>query len=357
MNVLALLTDGYGARGGIARYNQDLMSALSQSTRISNVTVLPRFGQSDVVLPSRVAQVSPAAGKIAWSARALLLAASERFDVIFCGHLNAVRLAAMIAKMRSARLWVQVHGIEAWEARDPATCRALAVAELVTSVSRYTRKRVLEWSDIDPDRVRVLPNTFAAGFAPRPRNSALAMQHGLGGRKVILTVGRLATAERYKGHDRILRAMPRVLAMVPDTVYLIVGSGDDQQRLQHIAHEAGVASRVIFAGQVADADLPEYFALAHVFAMPSTGEGFGIAFLETAASGLSVVGGNRDGSLDALGDGVIGRALDPYSSEDLVDALVEALLGRGQAAPENVQRFCRSSFSSHVDQLVQSIAH
>lgn len=357
MNVLALLTDGFGARGGIARYNQDLMSALRRSGSVSNVTILPRFGQSDVELPAGVAQDAPAAGKFAWSARALSLAVRERFDVIFCGHLNAAPLAAMIAKMRSSLLWVQVHGIEAWERRDRATRKALESAELVTSVSRYTRKRMLEWSDIDPDRVRVLPNTFAADFAPRTRNPALTMRHGLAGKKVILTVGRLAIAERYKGHDRIIRAMPSVLAHVPDTVYLIVGSGDDKKRLQQLADETGVASRVIFAGQVADTELPDYFASAHVFAMPSTGEGFGIAFLEAAATGLSVVGGNRDGSLDALGDGVIGRAVDPDSSEDLVDALIEALLGRGQAAPENVQRFCASNFSTHVDHLVQSIAH
>jgi glycosyltransferase involved in cell wall biosynthesis len=80
-----------------------------------------------------------------------------------------------------------------------------------------------------------------------------------------------------------------------------------------MARESGVADRVTFAGQVPDEELPDYSALAHVFAMPSTGEGFGIVFLEAAATGLPIVGGNRDGSVDALAEGRIGRLVDPSS--------------------------------------------
>lgn len=301
-------------------------------------------------------QRPPAAGKFAWTARALASIAREKFDLVFCGHLNAVVLAAAIARGRRVPLWVQVHGIEAWGPRGRSVRAGLEAATVVTSVSRFTRHRLLAWSDIPPDRVRVLPNTFTTNFAPRRRNAALAERLGLAGKRVVLTVGRLAAAERYKGHDRIIRAMPEVLQQVPDAAYLIVGTGDDRLRLEQLAAGLGIANNVKFAGEVPEGELPDHFAIADLFAMPSTGEGFGIVFLEAAASGLPVIGGNGDGSRDALADGVIGRLVDPDDDAQLADAIIAALQGRNVYSGV-VSRFAMSNFTSHVDELVRSLAH
>ena len=118
-------------------------------------------------------QVAPSAGRVAWSARALALAVRQRFDAVFCGHLYAAPVAAAIAGFRRAPLWVQVHGVDAWQRRSAAHHRALLSAALVTSVSRYTRARLLAWADLPPYRVRVLPNTVAPGYASRPRRDDL----------------------------------------------------------------------------------------------------------------------------------------------------------------------------------------
>jgi glycosyltransferase involved in cell wall biosynthesis len=205
--------------------------------------------------------------------------------------------------------------------------------------------------------VRVLPNTVAAAYGPRPKRDDLTARLGLAGRRIILTVGRLSVLERYKGHARIIAALPAIAARVPDTAYLIVGSGDDQPRLERLAHEASVSNRVVFAGQVPDEALPDYFALAHVFAMPSTGEGFGIVFLEAAAAGLPVIGGNCDGSVDALADGRIGRPVDANAPAEIEDAVVDALLGHHPvpAGGEETRRFAFARFAAHVHDLVGSL--
>ena len=373
MNLLALVTDGFGAPGGIAQYNRDLMTALSQSSAVREVVVLPRFGLAGASTAgastagassigastlAKVVQSAPQPGRLAWIGKAIALACQRPFDIVFCGHLNAAPLASLIAQGRGRPLWLEAHGIEAWETPGTAIRRATERAQLITAVSRHTRARLLSWCDIDPDRVRVLPNTVDARFAARAYPSGLAARYGLAGRKVILTVGRLAPGEQYKGHDRIIGALAGVRDQFPEAAYLVVGSGDDQARLEAVAAVAGVRDHVIFAGQVASQELPDHFRLADVFAMPSTGEGFGIVFLEAAASGLPVIAGRLDGSADALADGAIGTLIDPGDRSELVAALVRGLsAGRSGSAVKGVERFAFPNFAEQVDALVRHHFH
>jgi glycosyltransferase involved in cell wall biosynthesis len=137
---------------------------------------------------------------------------------------------------------------------------------------------------------------------------------------------------------------------------VVVGDGDDRQRLEQLAQSTGVAHAVQFAGHVLPSELPDYFRLADVFVMPSTGEGFGIAFLEAAAAGLPVIGGNRDGSVDALAEGAIGTLIDPEDTLQIVDAISNALKSRAQGAKSAVvARFDVQNFNRHVDDLVRSL--
>ena len=112
-------------------------------------------------------------------------------------------------------------------------------------------------------------------------------------------------------HDKIIEALPAILEQVPDVVYLIVGTGREEERLRVYAQEKGVADRVIFAGHVPDEELPAYYNAADVFIMPNREEGtnvegFGIVFLEANACGIPVIGGRSGGTVDAIADGLFG---------------------------------------------------
>ena len=168
-----------------------------------------------------------------------------------------------------------------------------------------------------------------------------------------MTVSRLASSERYKGHDRVIRVLPRVLAEHPDAIYVILGHGDDRPRLEALATEVGVGKQVHFTGWVAAEDLPDHYRLADVFVMPSTGEGFGIAFLEAMASGIPVIGGNRDGSLDALGDGTLGMAVDPDDADELSWAICTAL-STASGNDHRAERFNAQAFGTHLQALIRS---
>lgn len=359
MRLLALLSDAPGGRGGIAQYNRDLLTALADcdgggGTR---VCVLPRAtttaaaGAAAGEMPPGIA-VQRARGKVRFVAAALRLAiAGGPFDAVFCGHINLAPLAATIARLLRVPLWLQLHGREAWDTLSTAQRWAAERAALVTAVSRHTRRRFLGLCRIDPWRVRVLPNTVRADFAPGAKPDYLLDRLGLRGRKAVLTVGRLVTSERGKGHDRVIAALPEVLAACPAAVYLIVGAGDDRERLARLAQEAGVADDVVFAGSADDTELPDYYRAADLFVMPSVQEGFGIVFLEAAASGLKVIGGSADGSVDALADGEIGRLVDPTDRGALVRAIIDALRDAAPRAPAGVERFRFANFAAHARAL------
>jgi phosphatidyl-myo-inositol dimannoside synthase len=354
LRVLALVTDAFGGYGGIAQYNRNLLSSLAACEGIGEIIILPRASAMPAGrLPSGVRQLRPVQGKLAYGSAAFLAAMQQPIDVIFCGHLFMVPLAAALAALVRAQLWVQVHGIEAWQSPSGLHRRSVETARLITSVSRHTRRCLLQWVGIEAARVKVLANTVDPCFQPGPKPGYLLDRHAVCGRKVLLTVSRLVSAERYKGHDRVIRVLPRVLLEHPETVYIIVGDGDDCPRLESLAQECGVEDKVCFAGRVSAEQLPDYFRLADTLVMPSTGEGFGIVFLEAMASGIGVIGGNQDGSLDALADGELGRAVNPDNEQELISAICAAL-STDSTKVDRANRFNHQAFAAHLQSLVRS---
>jgi phosphatidyl-myo-inositol dimannoside synthase len=354
MRVLALVTDAFGGHGGIAQYNRDFLSALARCDRVGDVIVLPRLSATSVdALPDGVRQLRAVENRLAYSAAALWTAINyQPIDLVFCGHLFMAPLAAVIARVLKVPLWVQVHGIEVWRKLSALQRCSVESATIVTSVSRYTRRRLLERVGIEQARVKVLPNTVSPQYQPGPKPAYLLDRHAAGGKKALMTVSRLDSSEQYKGHDRVIRALPGVLSQHPDTIYLVVGDGDDRPRLESLAAECGVAKNVQFTGLVPPEELPDYFRLADVFVMPSAGEGFGIVFLQAMAAGIHVIAGSQDGSRDALCDGALGTLVDPENCEELASAILTALDNPARTG-DRTTRFKPDLFREHLNALNQ----
>jgi phosphatidyl-myo-inositol dimannoside synthase len=329
VNILALLTDAYGSRGGIAQHNRLLLESLCTAPGVETVTALPRIISEPVgALPSGLKfEVESARGKLPY-VRTLARMALRRpstYRLVVCGHLNLLPLAAAAAARQRARLLLITHGIEAWAPRRGYRLWMRRV-DAVVAVSEFTRRRVLAWAGIPASRALVIPNAIdLSRYSPAPRSSHLQKKYGLTEKKVILTLGRLASSERYKGHDEILEVLPELIADVPDVVYLIVGEGDDRPRLEAKARALGVAERVVFAGYVSEAEKLDHYRLADVFAMPGRGEGFGIVYLEALACGIPVIASTADASREAVCNGALGDVVDPQDRVALRRLLAERL--------------------------------
>jgi phosphatidylinositol alpha-1,6-mannosyltransferase len=275
---------------------------------ISAITVLPRNAPDPPVARAGIMQAPPRASRLGYAIRALLTAFNRHTDIVFCGHLHMAPLAWLIARLNGAKLVVQLHGVEAWSPPSRLQRAATEAADLVLCVSRYTRACVAGWAAISPERVVVLPDTVEKRFVPGD-GSALRRTLGVLGKCVLLTVGRMDPRERGKGHDRVIAAIPTLVSNGYDIVYLIVGEGDDRARLEALARRAGVTEHIFFLGAVPSQDLPEVYRIADLFVMPSTQEGFGIAFLEAMASGTPALGLAIGGAPDALADGELGTVV------------------------------------------------
>ncbi|HEY1980063.1 MAG TPA: glycosyltransferase family 4 protein [Xanthobacteraceae bacterium] len=349
---LALVTDAFGGNGGIAQYNCDFLAALVQSVHGASIDVLPRYGPQQTDPPPGITQLPPRGSRIGYGIAAIWFLRLRRIPVIFCGHLHLAALAGLVARLTKAKLIVQMHGIEAWPSPSRMRRSAVESADLVLCVSRYTRAAVLGWAAIAPERVIVVPNTVDEQYTPGD-GSVLRRQLGLEDKRVLLTVGRMDSRERYKGHDRVIAAMPQLLAQGHDIVYVIAGEGEDRARLENLAAGQGVAERVRFLGQVEPRQLVEAYRMADLFVMPSTGEGFGIAFLEAMACGTPALGLNVAGAVDALADGELGTV----TSERDLPAAIARLLGRtksdaGTLAAAVRRRFGRDVFDARIRSIL-----
>src|SRR5437773_11744779 len=98
MKLLAVVTDAFGGKGGIAQYNRDLLTALGGGGTGNSILVVPRHGSASAAeLPVGVRQRGPA-GKYRFTLAAFRAAMVEGpFDAVFCGHIHLAPLAAMLA--------------------------------------------------------------------------------------------------------------------------------------------------------------------------------------------------------------------------------------------------------------------
>lgn len=210
LKVLALVTEAYGGRGGIACAARDVLESLSLDPRIDKISVLPRTAVDKVeALPAKVHQGIANSSRLTYALNAVF-SLRHACDVVFCNHVYMAPLAALAAKLASARLVIQVHGIEVWEGLSGLRRWALEQADCVVCVSRDTRMRILSQCDVVPENLVVIPNTVSEAFVPSNRNAARE-KFGLKDELVLLAVGRLSAQERYKGHDRVIDALPHLL--------------------------------------------------------------------------------------------------------------------------------------------------
>jgi len=257
-----------------------------------------------------------------------MIRASMSFDggsahFVLAAHPN-LALPAWLMKIfsRSIRIIVMAHGVEVWTRLPLLRRKALSHADLILGPSTDTVQKLTAVQGIAPSKIRKLPwplSPYFLAMAERPEQLGLPPNFPQG--RTILTVGRWASAERYKGIDNLIRVTARLRARFTTLHLVVIGQGDDLPRLRQLAIDEGVADSVDFLGHLSREELAACYANADVFAMPSSGEGFGIVFLEAMAFAKPIVGTACGGTTDLVEHGANGLLVPPDDVGKLAEAL------------------------------------
>jgi len=229
------------------------------------------------------------------------------------GHPNLAVPAAWMRRF-SPRLKtiVLAHGVEVWTPLPAFRRRALLKADIVVVPSSDTAKKLVEIQGVSPEKIRKLPWPLNPAFLRAAESpEKLQRPEGFPEGNVVLTIGRWSASERYKGADDLISAIAQMRDGGNDAQLVVAGSGDDLPRLRGLAVQLRIESRVYFFEKMSRVDIAACYAHADVFALPSSGEGFGLVFLEAMAFGKPVVAATAGGPMDIVEDGANGFLVPP----------------------------------------------
>ena len=253
-------------------------------------------------------------------------------DVVILTHINLALVGLIIKKINpKTKVWLIAHGIEVWRPLSFFQNAFLKHCDKVVSVSNFTKQQMMSRHDISEDKCAILNNAVDP-FMQLP-TTFVKPQHLLDrynltpDNPVIYTLTRLANSEQYKGHDQVIKLISRLKVKYPGIKYVLSGQYDvnEEIRLKNMIARYGIEDDVILTGFIAEKDIPDYFLLADIFVLPSKKEGFGIVFIEALACGLPVICGNADGSIDAIRNGELGKAVNTDNLDELEAAISNVL--------------------------------
>ena len=293
-----------------------------------------------------------------------LFSMGDGVAVVIAGHPN-LGLPAWMMKLfsRSVKTIVMAHGVEVWTRLPWLKRNAILHADLVLGPSVDTVDKLIGIQAIAPGKVRKLAWPLSSIFlsiAERPALLTLPQAFPQG--RVVLTVGRWAAAERYKGLDELLQATVLLRSTFPSLHLVVVGQGNDLPRLRKLAVDCSVADSVHFLGNISRDELAACYAHAEVFAMPSTGEGFGLVFLEAMAFAKPVIATACGGTTDLVENGINGLLVPPGDTQKLTEALSSLLINDtfrtdlGRRGAELVRKNYRfEDFKIELDRILREL--
>ena len=356
MKTLLLFPELFARESGIQRILRLYLKALCDLAEVGDEVSLVVLndaefppGQLQRYANEKLTERRPCGGGKAGFIRQALRA-SAGADRVVCGHLGQLGVA-WLARCLHPRLdyYLVAHGIEVWRRYSWIERLALRRARRILCVSDFTRREMQRRIALPESQLVVVPNGLDPLF-----DGTLSETMTAPGDPIILTVARLDARERYKGVDHLIEAMPAVRLVVPETRLRIIGTGSDLPRLQEMATRLGAADAVDFAGFVNDDGLSAAYRECALFALPSSGEGFGIVFLEAMAYGKPCLGA-RAGAIPEIIDGTSGVLVD-YGAISQIAAKTVWALQRPWNSEQIRQRAAQFSYPAFRERLRHALA-
>jgi glycogen synthase len=209
-----------------------------------------------------------------------------------------------------------IHGVERW-----ITNRS----DRVIACSYYMREQIEDIFGVEEECVTVIAN----GIDPddlqphdAPGLERLRSEFAAPDERLVLLVGRLVYE---KGFQIALEAMPALIERLPDTRFIVAGSGTHEAELRRQAAELGLGRHGAFLGWIGDDVLHSLYRIADVCVVPSIYEPFGLVALEAMASGCPCIVADTGGLREVVPHGEVGLRFRAGDPDDLVEVTARVL--------------------------------
>jgi len=220
--------------------------------------------------------------------------------------------------------------------------RSVGRADVIITGSEFTRREILEWFRLPPERVVTVPHGVDPRFTPVSDPAYLARvrrSHRLPER-FLLFVG---IASPRKNLDRLVRAFGALTPSERQESHLLFAGppGWKNEALQAALAASPEAARIRHLGIVPDEDLPALYSLACGVVNLSAREGFGLPALEALACGAPLVCANRTSFPEVVGDA--GLLVDPDDQDAVVAALAALIAGGREVEARRLRGITRAA--------------
>lgn len=242
------------------------------------------------------------------------------FDVVNTHSRRDTVLAAIAARLAGTPLIVRTRHL----AKPINSLYAYTwLAHRVIAVSAYVRKQLLDGGA----RPASIATIYSPVALPQARQG-VCVRRELGLAADDLVIGCVAVMRADKGHADLIEAFHRISGAFPQARLVLAGDGMPLfERLQAQAASLGLAPRVHFLGR--RDDIGDVMAAFDVFALPTQREALGTVFIEAAAMGVPVIGGNVGGVPETMQADVTGLLVPPRDPAALAAALERLLADPG----------------------------
>ncbi len=256
-----------------------------------------------------------------YAAVAAELAKNEPFDIVHAHDWMTYPAGIAVAAITEKPLIVHVHSTEFDRSGEHVNQviydierQGMERADKVIAVSHYTRSVIISRYGISGEKVEVVYNGVE-----RNGNWSLAETGINNNEKIVLFLGRITM---QKGPEYFLQAAKKVLEMMDDVKFVMVGSGDMMHRSIEMAAELGIGHKVLFTGFLRGEDVQKIYKMADLYVMPSVSEPFGIAPLEALNNDVPVIISKQSGVSEVL---IHALKVDFWDTNEIANKIVAVL--------------------------------
>lgn len=223
----------------------------------------------------------------------------KRFDVVHCFDVPSAIFSVAIA--RSAGVPVVLSSTRGHrELLSPGQRRAMRVCDrLVHGIvvnCRFLSDHLTREEKIAPGKIHLCYNGVdTAHFQPAGERASLPFPPGS------RVIGTICALRPEKNLTVLIEAFAQLAGRWPEAHLLVVGSGPELPRLQSLARERGVESRIHFQPSVGDT--ARWFRSLDIFVLPSRSEAFSNSIMEAMACGVVPVVSATGGNTELVADG------------------------------------------------------